>query len=102
MRSSTAIPARWRWRQLEPLLDRLDLITCNHLEAQALTQVKVDGPAKLISAALILVKQGVKRAVVTFGARGLAYADEERSLYQPARSANLSMRPAPGTRWRRR
>jgi pseudouridine kinase len=75
--------------RLEPLLDRLDLITCNHLEAQALTQVKVDGPAKLISAALILVKQGVKRAVVTFGARGLAYADEERSLYQPARSANL-------------
>ena len=75
--------------RLEPLLDRLDLLTCNHLEAQALTQVKIDGPAKLISAALILVKQGVKRAVVTFGARGLAYADQERSLYQPARPANL-------------
>ena len=54
-----------------------------------MTQVKVDGPAKLISAALILVKQGVKRAVVTFGARGLAYADEARSLYQPARPVNL-------------
>jgi pseudouridine kinase len=75
--------------RLIPLLDRLDLITCNHLEAQALTQVKIDGPAKLISAALILVKQGVRRAVVTFGARGLAYADEERSLYQPARPARL-------------
>jgi pseudouridine kinase len=75
--------------RLEPLLDRVDLLTCNHLEAQALTQVKVDGPARLISAALILVKQGVKRAVVTFGARGLAYADEERSLYQPARPVNL-------------
>lgn len=75
--------------RLEPLLDRVDLLTCNHLEVQALTQVKVDGPAKLISAALILVKQGVKRAVVTFGARGLAYADEERSLYQPARPVNL-------------
>ena len=75
--------------RLEPLLDRLDLLTCNHLEAQALTRVKVDGPAKLISAALLLVKQGVKRAVVTYGARGLAYADEERSLYQPARPANL-------------
>jgi len=75
--------------RLEPLLDRVDLLTCNHLEAQALTQVKVDGPAKLISAALILVKQGVKRAVVTFGARGLAYADGERSLYQPARPVNL-------------
>lgn len=75
--------------RLEPLLDRLDLLTCNHLEAQALTQVKVDGPAKLMSAALILVKRGVKRAVVTFGARGLAYADEERSVYQPARPADL-------------
>ena len=72
-----------------PLLDRLDLITCNHLEAQVLTQTKVDSPAKLISSALILVKQGVRRAVVTFGARGLAYADEERSLYQPARPARL-------------
>lgn len=75
--------------RLVPLLDRLDLITCNHLEAQALTQVKVDSPAKLISAALILVKQGVRRAVVTFGARGLAYADEEHSLYQPAKPARL-------------
>ena len=74
---------------LIPLLDRLDLITCNHLEAQVLTQTKVDSPAKLISAALILVKQGVRRAVVTFGPRGLAYADEERSLYQPARPARL-------------
>ncbi len=75
--------------RLIPLLDRLDLITCNHLEAQVLTQTKIDGPAKLISAALILVKQGVRRAVVTFGSRGLAYADEERSLYQPARPARL-------------
>ncbi len=75
--------------RLVPLLDRLDLITCNHLEAQALTQMKVDSPAKLISAALMMVKQGVRRAVVTFGARGLAYADEERSLYQPARAARL-------------
>jgi pseudouridine kinase len=75
--------------RLAPLLDRLDLITCNHLEAQVLTQTKVDSPAKLISAALILVKQGVRRAVVTFGPRGLAYADEERSLYQPARPARL-------------
>jgi pseudouridine kinase len=75
--------------RLAPLLDRLDLITCNHLEAQALTQTKVDSPAKLISSALILVKQGVRRAVVTFGSRGLAYADEERSLYQPAKPARL-------------
>jgi pseudouridine kinase len=75
--------------RLEPILDRLDLITCNHLEAGALTQVKITGPAKLVSAAMILVKQGVKRAVVTFGARGLAYADESRSLYQPARPTQL-------------
>jgi pseudouridine kinase len=75
--------------RLEPLLDRFDLLTCNHLEAQALTQVKIDSPAKLVSAALILVKRGVKRAVVTFGGRGLAYADEERSLYQPARPVKL-------------
>jgi pseudouridine kinase len=75
--------------RLEPILDRLDLLTCNHLEAAALTQVNVTSPAKLISAAMILIKQGVKRAVITFGGRGLAYADEERSLYQPARPANL-------------
>lgn len=75
--------------RLEPLLDRLDLLTCNHLEAQALTHVKIDGPAPLVSAALLLIKHGVQRAVITFGARGLAYADETRSLYQPARPAHL-------------
>jgi pseudouridine kinase len=82
--------------RLEPLLDRLDLLTCNHLEAQVLTHVKIDGPAKLVSAALLLVKQGVRRAVVTFGARGLAYADEARSLYQPARLARLRLVDATG------
>lgn len=82
--SSVALSPR-----LEPLLDRLDLITCNHLEASALTGVKIDGPAKLISAAMILVKSGVKRAVVTFGARGLGYADEARSQYHPALAAKL-------------
>ncbi len=45
--------------RLESVLDRLDLLTCNHLEAQTLTHVKIDGPAKLISAALLMVKQGV-------------------------------------------
>jgi pseudouridine kinase len=83
--------------RLVPLLDRLDLVTCNHLEAQVLTQTKVDSPAKLISAALIFVKQGVRRAVVTFGARGLAYADE--------RTKPVSTCPARAPRrchWRRR
>jgi pseudouridine kinase len=75
--------------RLEPLMDRLDLLTCNHLEASALTGVKIDGPAKLISAAMILVKRGVKRAAVTFGTRGLGYADEARSQYHPALAANL-------------
>ncbi len=75
--------------RMEPLLDRLDLLTCNHLEAGALTDVKIDGPAKLISAAMILVKNGVKRAVVTFGSRGIGYADENRSQYLPAMAANL-------------
>lgn len=81
---SVALSAR-----IEPLLDRIDLITCNHLEAGALTEVKVNSPAKLISAAMILVKRGVKRAVVTFGERGLGYADEARSQYQPALPAKL-------------
>jgi len=75
--------------RLEPILERLDLLTCNQFEAAALTEVNINGPAKLVSAAMILVKRGVKRAVVTFGARGLAYADGERSLYQPARPVNL-------------
>jgi pseudouridine kinase len=54
-----------------------------------MTGVKVDGPAKLISAAMILVKSGLKRALVTFGERGLGYADEVRSQYHPALPAKL-------------
>jgi pseudouridine kinase len=75
--------------RLESVLDRCDLLTCNHLEAAELTGVKINGPAKLISAAMILVKQGLKRAVVTFGARGLAYADETISQYHPALPAQV-------------
>ena len=76
--------------RLEPILERLDLLTCNQLEAAALTEVNINGPAKLVSAAMILVKRGVKRAVVTFGARGLAYADNERSQFLPVRPVNLA------------
>jgi pseudouridine kinase len=64
--ASVAFSAR-----LTPVLARCDLLTCNHLEAYALTGSSAESEAEALRAASTLVERGVKRAVITLVHRGL-------------------------------
>jgi pseudouridine kinase len=72
--------------RLRPLMTRVDLLKCNRLEAQALTQCPTDTVAQALEAAQALVRLGVQRSVVTLGADGVCWCDEDgRSHFRAAR-----------------
>lgn len=73
---------------VEPLPDwcwpLIDVVTPNEIEAGMMTDIDVVDEATAIEAALKLRARGVKRAVVTLGAKGVAYADETGTGVIPA------------------
>ena len=77
--ASAALAAR-----LPAILHRCDLVTCNHLEAEALTGVAIQSDAGAWQAAHQLIGRGVRRAVITLGSRGLVYADATRQAHRLA------------------
>ncbi len=82
--SSAALASR-----LRPVFRRCDLITCNHLEAEAATDMPITSPDEARRAAEAFVVRGARRAVITLGPRGLAYADASDSGTLPALRAQL-------------
>lgn len=69
--------------RLAPILRRCDLVTCNPLEAGALTGITITDHNTLHAAAE-LIGRGAKRVVITLGPRGIAYADASRREHRPA------------------
>lgn len=67
----------WSW----PLLD---VVTPNEIEAGMMTGIAVVDEATAIEAALDLRARGVKRAAITLGAKGVAFADETGTGVIPA------------------
>ena len=63
-------------RPLSPiLLSRLEIITPNETEAQALTGIKVENSAEASRASHILLDQGVKSVIITMGDQGAFVSD---------------------------
>lgn len=67
----------WSW----PLID---VVTPNEIEAGMMTGIDVVDEATAIEAALELRARGVKRAAITLGAKGVAFADETGTGVIPA------------------
>jgi len=70
--------------RLCPYLPELFLITPNSTEAEALCGVHTQGRRSALTAAKKLVTMGVRIAVITQGATGLAYATSQESGNVPA------------------
>jgi len=81
---SVALAAR-----LSAVLEKLTLLTCNRFEAEALIGTAIQSEADALHAARRLVARGVQHAIVTLGARGMAYADASRCEHRPAQPARL-------------
>lgn len=69
----------------DELLRLIDVITPNETEVEQLTGVAVADLAGASRAAAALVKRGVRRVVITLGARGAFVRDEEDEFHLPAR-----------------
>jgi pseudouridine kinase len=77
-------------RRLETGLRGMYLLKLNHLEAAALTGLPVQSPLDCVAAAQHLLDQGVERAVVSFGAAGLAWAQQgEGAFFRAARGVRV-------------
>jgi ribokinase len=64
------------------------IVTPNQIEASQLVGFSVTDPATAMDAAQILVKRGVKIAVVKLGASGVVIATEQDCYHQPAFTVN--------------
>jgi pseudouridine kinase len=70
--------------RLRPHVSQLALTTPNAAEAEALSGLSVDDADDALRVARYLVSVGVGLAVITLGARGVAYATSEESGHLPA------------------
>ncbi|MDZ7936750.1 MAG: carbohydrate kinase family protein [Rhodoferax sp.] len=72
--------------RLRPWLPRVALLKCNRLEAQAMTQHPTDTVAQALEAAQALVRLGAQRSVITLGADGVCWCDQDgQAGFRPAR-----------------
>ena len=70
----------------EEILSKVDICLPNEVEAATLSHVRVDDLESAIRAARALVARGCGAVVVTLGAKGAVYVDNERVLEVPALS----------------
>jgi len=68
----------------DELLSKVDICIPNEVEAGTLTGLKVDDVAGAVAAARALLRRGCKAVVVTLGAKGAVYVDDEQVLEVPA------------------
>lgn len=76
----------FKCRRLLPWLAHVHTLKANRLEAQALTGQAVDNDAAVVAAAGWLHRRGVRRVVLSLGARGLYWSDHDAGVdgWQPA------------------
>ena len=67
----------------DEVLRKIDIVTPNETEAQALTGVEVKGLGDARRAARVFLDKGVKRVVITMGAMGAYATDGERDELLP-------------------
>ncbi len=72
----------------DELYSLVDIITPNAVEAQQLVGFPVDSEASAAQAASVLLKRGVKCAIIKLGAKGVFCATSEEEFFIPAFAVN--------------
>jgi ribokinase len=67
----------------DEVLRKIDIVTPNETEAQALTGVRVENEADALRAARVFMEKGVRQVVVTLGSMGAFATDGERHELVP-------------------
>jgi len=71
-------------QRIKSLLDRVDILRLNRIEAEELTGMTLDTKERVRQAGYNLVGRGVKRVFITLGVAGVCAADEGNAIFVPA------------------
>jgi pseudouridine kinase len=66
------------------VLDKVDILKLNRLEAEELTGMTLDTKERVRQASYNIVGRGVKRVFITLGVAGVCAADEGNAIFVPA------------------
>jgi len=70
--------------RIEKLLDKIDIIKLNRLEAESLTGITLDTKERVKQAGYNLVNRGVKRVFITLGMAGVCAVENKSAIFVPA------------------
>jgi pseudouridine kinase len=71
-------------KRIRSLLNRVDVLKLNRLEAEELTGMTLDTKERVRQASYNIVGRGVKRVFITLGVAGVCAADENNAIFVPA------------------
>jgi len=71
-------------QRIEKLLDKVDILKLNRLEAEHLTGINLDTKERVKQASNNIVSRGVKRVFITLGMAGVCAADISTAIFVPA------------------
>jgi len=71
-------------KRIEKLLDRVDILKMNRLEAEHLTGITLDTKERVKQAGYNLVNRGVKRVFITLGMAGVCAVEDKTAIFIPA------------------
>ena len=70
--------------RIKNLLEKVDILKLNRLEAEELTGIKLDTKQRVKQASYSIVAMGVKRVFITLGMAGVCAADANNAIFVPA------------------
>jgi len=70
--------------RIEKLLDKIDILKMNRMEAERLTGITLDTKERVKQAGFNLVNRGVKRVFITLGMAGVCAVENKSAFFIPA------------------
>jgi len=70
--------------RIENMLDKIDILKLNRMEAECLTGVHLDTKERVKQAGYNIVSRGVKRVFITLGMAGVCAVDSQTAIFVPS------------------
>jgi len=70
--------------RIEPIIEKIDILKLNRIEAEHLTGIKLDTKERVKQAGRLIVSHGVKRVFITLGMAGVCAAEAQSEIIVPA------------------
>ena len=75
--------------RIKPILDKIDTLKPNRMEAELLTGVHIESKDDAIKAAKKFLELGVKNVFISLGAKGILAANQDGMVYEPTVTTHI-------------